>query len=51
MDFESVNQLSREYSRARERKGTSMMSDITMLIISVAINIAIVMLAMVLRNT
>jgi hypothetical protein len=35
----------------RERKGTSMMRDITMLTISVAINIAIVMLAMVLRNT
>lgn len=35
----------------REKEGTSMMSDITMLMISVVINIAIIMLAMVLRDT
>jgi len=34
-----------------ERKGTGMMSDLAMLTISVAISIAIIMLAMLLRDT
>lgn len=35
----------------RERTGINMMSDITMLTISIAINVAIIMLAMILRDT
>ena len=34
-----------------ERKGMNMMSDLTMLTISVAISVAIIMLAMLLRDT
>lgn len=52
MDFEYVNRLPCErFPREIERTGTRMMSDITMLTISVTINIAIIMLAMLLRET
>lgn len=51
-DFDGTTQVPYEwFTMERERTGINMMSDITMLTISIAINVAIIMLAMILRDT
>jgi len=49
--IQALTSMGMNHDEDTERKGKNMMSDLTMLTISVAINIAIIMLAMFLRDT